>query len=222
MVILCPKWLRKIAKNWKPGNVNIYQVVLETFQCGSKLLSIYISNTWEDLRWSHRPRWLIKIAKNGKPENVNICQTMLQTFQCGSKLLSLYISNHWEDIWWSYAQNNLEKLPKTGNLKMRISTKSCYKLLSVVQNYFLYIFQIIERIYDDPVPQNNFKKCEKLETWKCVYLPSRVRNFSVWLKTTFYIYFKSLRGSTMIPSQVFEIYIESSFEPHWKVSNTTW
>ena len=137
----------------------------------------------------------------------------------------------------------------------------CEYLLNHCTNFLVwfttnfYEFQIIERIYDDPIAQNaknlenlqktetwkceylpshvtNFsvwftttfyeffkslrgymmilspkiknlkfaKNCEKLETWKCEYLPSRVRNFSVWFKTTFYIYFKSLRGSTMILS----------------------
>ena len=31
----CPQILRKIAKNLKPENANIYQVMLQTFQCGS-------------------------------------------------------------------------------------------------------------------------------------------------------------------------------------------
>ena len=198
-----------------------------------------------------------KIAKNGKLENVNIFQVMLKTFQYGSKLrLSMYTSNHWEDIWWSYPQNNLEKLWKTWNLKMWISTKSCYKLFSVVPNYCLCIFQIIERIYGDYIlqhvpknvqyfarnrkpenasiektcyklfngaqndslsmfqiiekinddcirptcPQKLEKIDEKQETWKCEYLPSHVTNFSVWFKTTFYVYFKSLRGYMMILS----------------------
>ena len=66
------------------------------------------------------------------------------------------------------APKNLENLPKNRKPEMRISTKSCHKLFSVVQNYFLCIFQIIDRIYDDPIPQNNLKKLRKtgnLEMW---------------------------------------------------------
>ena len=53
---------------------------------------------------------------------------------------------------------NLEKLREKENLKMRISTKPFYKLFSVVQNYFLSMFLIIERIYDDRIPL----KCPKM------------------------------------------------------------
>ena len=45
-------------------------------------------------------------------------------------------------------------------MKMRISTKPLYKLFSVVHNYFLCIFHI-ERIYDDPIAQNNLEKLRK-------------------------------------------------------------
>ena len=47
---------------------------------------------------------------------------------------------------------NLEKLREKENLKMRISTKPFYKLFIVVHNYFLWMFLIIERIYDDRIP----------------------------------------------------------------------
>ena len=50
--------------------------------------------------------------------------------------------------------NNFGKFQKMGNLKMRMSSKPCYKLVSVVHNYILCIFQVIERIYDDPILQN--------------------------------------------------------------------
>ena len=165
--------------------MNIYQVVLETFQCGSKLLSIYISNHWEDLRWSYRPKWLRKIAR--KTGNLKMwistkpCYKLFSVVQNYFLCIFQIIERIW---WWSYAQNNLENLRKTGNLKMRISTKSCYKLFSVVQNYFLYIFQIIERIYDDPIPQNNLEKLRKtgnLEMWistkSCYKLFSVVQNY---------------------------------------------
>ena len=36
---------------------------------------------------------------------------------------------------------------------MGISTKPLYKLFSVVHNYFLWMLQIIERIYDDRIAQ---------------------------------------------------------------------
>ena len=45
---------------------------------------------------------------------------------------------------------NLENLRKKENLKMRISTKPCYKPLSVVCNYFLVMFLImVYRIYGE-------------------------------------------------------------------------
>ena len=45
----------------------------------------------------------------------------------------------------------LIKFTKMENLKMWISTKPCYKVLSVVHNYFLWMYIIIERIYDDRI-----------------------------------------------------------------------
>ena len=42
---------------------------------------------------------------------------------------------------------NLENLREKENLKMRISTKPFYKLFSVVHNYFLWMFLVIDRIY---------------------------------------------------------------------------
>ena len=48
--------------------------------------------------------------------------------------------------------NNLENLRKNESMKMGISTKPLYKLFSVVHNYFLWMLQIIERIYDDRIP----------------------------------------------------------------------
>ena len=56
---------------------------------------------------------------------------------------------------------NLEKLWKKENLKMRISTKPFYKLFSVVHNYFLWMFHIIERIYDDRIPPTCPQKLRK-------------------------------------------------------------
>ena len=44
---------------------------------------------------------------------------------------------------------------------MRISTKPFYKLFSVVHNYFLWMFQIIERIYDDRIPPKCPQKLRK-------------------------------------------------------------
>ena len=64
---------------------------------------------------------------------------------------------------------NLENLRKTWNLKMRISTKSFYKLFSVVHNYFLWMFLIIERKYVDRIPPKcpkKLRKCAKNEKLK--------------------------------------------------------
>ena len=56
---------------------------------------------------------------------------------------------------------NLENLRKKENLKMGISTKPCYKLFSVVHNYFLWMCLIIERIYDDRIPPKCPQKLRK-------------------------------------------------------------
>ena len=58
---------------------------------------------------------------------------------------------------------NLEKLREKENLKMRISTKPFYKLFSVVHNYFLWMFLIIERIYDDRIPPKCPQNLENLQ-----------------------------------------------------------
>ena len=59
-----------------------------------------------------------------------------------------------------YVPKNLGNLRKNESMKMRISTKPLCLLLSVVHNYFLCIFHI-ERIYDDPIAQNNLEKLRK-------------------------------------------------------------
>ena len=56
---------------------------------------------------------------------------------------------------------HLEKLRKKEIPKMRISTKPFYKLFSVVHNYFLWMFLIIERIYDDRIPPKCLQKHRK-------------------------------------------------------------
>ena len=100
---------------------------------------------------------------------------MIKTFQCGSQLHSMNVSNHWRDIWWSYpskmSSKTFKNLREKEKLKMRISTKPWYKLFSMIQNYFLWMFQIIERIYDDPIPQNKLEKLRK--TW----------NLKIWIST---------------------------------------
>ena len=86
---------------------------------------------------------------------------------------------------------NLENLRKKENLKTRISTKPCYKLFSVVHNYFLWMCLIIERIYDDRiapnVPKNleNLRKMENLKMWistnPCYKRFSVVHNYFLWM-----------------------------------------
>ena len=119
--------------------------------------------------------------------------------------------NHWEDISCSYlAQNvskNLEQFSKKRKTwKCEYLLNHVYKRFSVVHNYFLWMFQIIERIYDDnrispQCPRKLRKNCEKRKTWKCEYLLNHSINFSVWFTTTFYECFKSLRGYIMIVSR---------------------
>ena len=66
---------------------------------------------------------------------------------------------------------NLENLRKYENLQMQISTKPCYKLFSVVHNYFVWMFPINERIYDDRISKMSPKTdkiCENMKTWNCI------------------------------------------------------
>ena len=57
---------------------------------------------------------------------------------------------------------NLEKLREMENLEMGTSTKRFYKLFSVVHNYFLWMFLIIERIYDDRISPKCPRKLRKI------------------------------------------------------------
>ena len=62
---------------------------------------------------------------------------------------------------------NIENLREKENLKMRISTKPFYKIFSVVHNYFLWMFLIIERIYDDRISSKCPLKLRKFaKIWK--------------------------------------------------------
>ena len=76
----CPRKLRKFADNGKPENVNIYKTMLQTLQYGSRLLSMNVSNHWEDIRWSYPskcPQKLRKNARTGIHGNANIYLTIL-------------------------------------------------------------------------------------------------------------------------------------------------
>ena len=94
---------------------------------------------------------------------------------------------------------NLENLRKTWNLKMLISTKSFYKLFSVVHNYFLWMFLIIERKYVDRIPPKCPKKLRKIAKKRKKGKPENANiyqviftNFSVWFTTTFLSMFLSI------------------------------
>ena len=121
----------------------------------------------------------------------------------------------------------LENLRKTWNLKMRISTKSFYKLFSVGHNYFLWMFLIIERKYVDRIPPKCPKKPRKFEkkrkTWKCEYhLLTHDTNFPVWFKTTFYVYFKSyivIVSSQHVPKNVEKLQKRETWKCENRVNN---
>ena len=91
-----------------------------------------------------------------------------------------------------------------GNLKMLISTKSCYKLFNAVQKDSLSMCQIIYDDYIRPIcPQNIQKFSENgksLKNLKSKYLPNHFTNFSMLFKTTVDAYFKSRREYIMILS----------------------
>ena len=80
-----------------------------------------------------------------------------------------------------HCSQKLRKIAEKGNLKMRKSSKPCYKLVSVVHNYILCIFQIIERICDDPILQNNYPN----NSVKSGYRPNNymLNSVQVWLKS---------------------------------------
>ena len=97
------------------------------------------------------------------------------------------------------------------NLKMRIS--HFYKLFSVVQNYFLCIFQIV---YGDCIlpacSSKNLEKLQKRETWKFENRVNHATNLAVWFITIFYVYFKLSRECMMILSS--KIY-PNNFQLNW-------
>ena len=102
---------------------------------------------------------------------------------------------------------NLENLRKTWNLKMLISTKSFYKLFSVVHNYFLWMFLIIERKYVDRIPPKCPKKLRKIAKKRKKGKPENANIYQVILQTfqcgsqlLFYQCFYPLRGYMMIVS----------------------
>ena len=139
-----------------------------------------VSYHWEDIWWSYLskcPRKLRKIVKKGKPENceyllnhsINFSVWFTTTFyECFISLRGYMMIVSLQNV-----PENLEKLWEKENLKMRISTKPFYKRFSVVHNYFLWMFLIIERIYDDRIAPNipkNLEYLRKKKTWKLEYL----------------------------------------------------
>ena len=110
--------------------MNIYQVVLQTFQCGSQLLSMNFSNHWEDIWWSYPSKMY--------PKTYKICEKM-KAWKCE------YLLNHCTNflVWFTTTfyecceslrgymmiaslQNVTQKLikfAKNESMKMQISTK---------------------------------------------------------------------------------------------------
>ena len=130
-----------------------------------------VSNHWEDISCSYLaqnvPKNLEKFAKKGKPWKSKyllnqvyklfsvVHNCFLWMFQIIERIYDDIVSLH-------NVPENLEKLRKKENLKMRISTKPFYKLFSVVHNYFLWMFQIIERVYNDRISPKCFRKLRKI------------------------------------------------------------
>ena len=99
-------------------------------------------------------------------------------FQIIERIYGDYILQHVPKMTYKYFARN------TGNLKMRVSEKTYYKLFNGAQNDSLSMFQIIETIYDYPIPQNNlekFRKTGNLKMWisfkSCYKLFSVVQNY---------------------------------------------
>ena len=86
---------------------------------------------------------------------------------------------------------------------MRISAKPWYKLFGLVHNYFLWMFPIIEKIYDDRFPPKCHLKLSKIAKKlkpKCKYILNHSTIFSAWFTTTFNECVESLEGYMMIVS----------------------
>ena len=171
-----PKNLENVRKKGKPENGNIYWTILQTFQCGSQLLFINVSIHWEDISWSYLSKMHPKTYKNYEKRKTWKCQYLLNHsinfsvrftttfYECFYSLRGYMMIVSLQNV-----SENLEKLREKENLKMPISTNPFYKLFSTVHNYFLWMFLIIERIYDDrihPKCPQKLRKCSKNEKLK--------------------------------------------------------
>ena len=73
MIVSLQNVPRKFAKNLKPPKCEYPPSHLQTFQCGSKLLSMYISNrVYGDCIFPTCSQKLKKNCRKGKPENAKI------------------------------------------------------------------------------------------------------------------------------------------------------
>ena len=175
--------------------MNIYQVVLQTFQCGSKLPSMYISNHWEDIWWLYPPNMYLKTYKIWEKMKAWKCEYLLN--HCTNFLAwfttTCYV--YFKSLRGSMMmilspQNNLEKLRKTRNLEMWISTKSCYKTFQcgsqLLSMNFSKPWEDIWWSYPSKMYPTTYKTCEKMKAWKCEYLLNHCTAFLVWFTNTFY------------------------------------
>ena len=169
----CPRKLRKIAKKenlkmWistKPF-YKLFSVVHNYFLWMFQI----IERIYDDRISPKCPRKLRKIARKGNLEMRISTKPFYKLFSVVHNYflwMCLIIERIYDDRISPNVPENLEKLRKKENLKMRISTKPCYKLFSVVHNYFLWMFQIIERIYDDRISPKCPQKLRKFaKKWK--------------------------------------------------------
>ena len=152
-----------------------------------------VANHWEDIWWSHpskmSPNNLGHLRKNESMKMRISTKPLYKLFSVVHNYflwMCLIIERIYDDRIAQNAPKNLENLRENESMKMRIYTKPLYKLFSVVHNYFLCIFQIIEDLWWS-YAQNNLEKLRKtgnLKMWistkSCYKLFSVVHNYFLW------------------------------------------
>ena len=193
----CPQKLRKFAKNLKPENANIYQVIYKLFSVVHHYLLwmfLIIERKYVDRIPSKCPQKLRKCAKNEKLKMRISTKPFYKLFSVVHNYFQwmfLVIDRIYDDRIPSKCPQKLRKCAKNEKLKMRISTKPFYKLFSVVHSYFEWMFLVIDRIYDDRIPAKCPQKLRKFaknlkpenaNIYQVIYkLFSVVHNYFLWM-----------------------------------------
>ena len=170
-----PKSLENVRKTW---NLKM-RISTKPFY---KLFSVvHVNFQWmcliiERIIWWSYPSKMIpkprKFAKNLKLWKFEYRAKSFYTrcsvwFTTTRYALCLIIEMNYVDRMTSKCPQQLRKCAKNEKLNVRISTKAFYKLFSTVHNYWLWMFLIIERIYEDCIhpkcPQKLRKSAKNLK-----------------------------------------------------------